>query len=64
MQFPDDDNGQLLAEIAAAGVDLSKMHQIDFFILFEQQADAEKFANRFQLMSFNSIYRGNENLEN
>ncbi len=44
MQFPDDDNGQLLAEIAAAGVDLSKMHQIDFFILFEQQADAEKFA--------------------
>ena len=44
MQFPDDDNGQLLAEIAAAGVDLSKMHQIDFFILFEQQADAEKFS--------------------
>tara|TARA_B100001057_G_scaffold32216_1_gene29251 strand:- start:1955 stop:2329 length:375 start_codon:yes stop_codon:yes gene_type:complete len=44
MQFPDDDNGQLLAEIAAAGVDLSKMHQIDFFILFEQQAYAEKFA--------------------
>lgn len=44
MQFPDDDNGQLLTEIAAAGVDLSKMHQIDFFILFEQQADAEKFA--------------------
>ena len=34
MQFPDDDNGQLLAEIAAAGVDLSKMHQVDFFILF------------------------------
>ncbi|WP_121666441.1 TonB-dependent receptor [Mesonia aquimarina] len=27
-------------------------------------ADAEKFANRFQLMSFNSIYSGNENLEN
>ncbi|MGB1301130.1 MAG: ribonuclease E inhibitor RraB, partial [Pseudoalteromonas tetraodonis] len=25
MQFPDDDNGQLLAEISAAGVDLSKM---------------------------------------
>ena len=44
MQFPDDDNGQLLAEISAAGVDLSKMQQIDFYILFEQQADAEKFA--------------------
>jgi hypothetical protein len=44
MQFPDDENGQLLAEIAAAGVDLSKMQQIDFFILFEQQTDADKFA--------------------
>jgi len=44
MQFPDDYNVQRLSEIAAAGVDLSKMHQIDFFILFEQQADAEKFA--------------------
>ena len=42
MQFPDDDNGQLLAEIAAAGIDLNKMHQVDFFILFEQEADAEK----------------------
>ncbi|WP_159432713.1 carboxypeptidase-like regulatory domain-containing protein [Mesonia phycicola] len=27
-------------------------------------ADAEKFANRFQLTNFNSIYQGNENLEN
>lgn len=44
MQFPDDDSGQLLAEIASAGIDLSKMHQIDFFLLFEQQTDAEKFA--------------------
>ncbi|AQQ02102.1 hypothetical protein B0W48_14215 [Pseudoalteromonas aliena] len=44
MQFPDDDNGQLLAEIAAEGIDLNKMHQVDFYILFEQQTDAEKFA--------------------
>ncbi|MCG7564006.1 MULTISPECIES: ribonuclease E inhibitor RraB [Pseudoalteromonas] len=43
MQFPDDDNGQLLSEIAAAGVDLTQMHSIDFFILFEQKADAERF---------------------
>ena len=33
MQFPDDDNGQLLAEIAAAGIDLNKMHQVDLFYL-------------------------------
>ncbi|KKM18401.1 hypothetical protein LCGC14_1666060 [marine sediment metagenome] len=44
MHFPDDDNGQLLAEIAAAGIDLAQMHKIDFYILFEQKVDAEKFA--------------------
>jgi tartrate dehydratase alpha subunit/fumarate hydratase class I-like protein len=48
MQFPDDDNGQLLAEIAAAGIDLSKMHQVDFYILFEQQADAQKFVSEIE----------------
>ncbi len=44
MQFPADDNGQMLAEMAAAGVDLSQVHPVDFFILFEQQNDAERFA--------------------
>ena len=38
MHFPDDDNGQLLAEIAAAGIDLAQMHTIDFYILFEQKS--------------------------
>ncbi|MDN3377128.1 MULTISPECIES: ribonuclease E inhibitor RraB [unclassified Pseudoalteromonas] len=45
MQFPDDDNGQLLTEIADAGIDLAQMHKIDFYILFEQKIEAEKFAN-------------------
>lgn len=44
MHFPDDENGQLLAEIAAAGVDLTSMQVIDFYILFEQKPEAEKFA--------------------
>ena len=44
MHFPDDDNGQLLTEIAAAGIDLARMHKIDFYILFEQKVDAETFA--------------------
>lgn len=43
MQFPNDDNGELLAEIAAAGVDLSQMQTIDFFILFEKSEDAKCF---------------------
>jgi succinate dehydrogenase flavin-adding protein (antitoxin of CptAB toxin-antitoxin module) len=44
MQFPDDENGQLLAEIAEAGIDLAQMHKIDFYILFEQKPEAEQFA--------------------
>jgi len=44
MHFPDDENGQLLAEIADAGVDLTSMQTIDFYILFEQKPEAEKFA--------------------
>ncbi|MBE0363417.1 hypothetical protein PULV_a0853 [Pseudoalteromonas ulvae UL12] len=43
MQFPDDDNGQLLADMAAAGLDLAQVHTVDFFILFEQKAEAESF---------------------
>ncbi|MGB1291036.1 MAG: ribonuclease E inhibitor RraB, partial [Pseudoalteromonas sp.] len=44
MQFPDDENGQLLTEIADAGIDLTQMHKIDFYILFEQKTEAEQFA--------------------
>ncbi|NOU50663.1 ribonuclease E inhibitor RraB [Pseudoalteromonas sp. JBTF-M23] len=43
MQFPDDDNGQLLQEIAEAGIDLTQFHLVDFFILFEQKPQAESF---------------------
>ncbi len=43
MEFPNDDNGQILAEMHQAGVDLSQLHVVDFFILFEQKGDAEQF---------------------
>lgn len=43
MQFPNDDNGQILSEMHQAGIDLSQMHNVDFFILFEKKDDAEKF---------------------
>jgi len=43
MQFPDDDNGHLLAEMAEAGINLNEMHKVDFFILFEQKEQAQSF---------------------
>tara|TARA_B100002049_G_C16083144_1_gene378149 strand:+ start:4462 stop:4791 length:330 start_codon:yes stop_codon:yes gene_type:complete len=48
MHFQDDENGQLLAEIAAAGVDLNCLQEVDFYILFEQKPDAEKFATAIE----------------
>lgn len=45
MQFPNDDNGQLLAEMADAGMDLSTFHTVDFFILFEQKSQAQNFVD-------------------
>ncbi|WP_025821719.1 ribonuclease E inhibitor RraB [Shewanella marina] len=41
MQFPDDDNGKMLAAMAESGIDLSKELDIDFFIVFDDQRDAE-----------------------
>ena len=45
MDFPSDDNGQILAEMHEAGVDLTTAHTLDFFVLFEQQEQADKFAS-------------------
>lgn len=41
MQFPDDDNGQMLAAMAQAGIDLTQPLEVDFFLVFDDQRDAE-----------------------
>ncbi|MEZ9595267.1 ribonuclease E inhibitor RraB [Shewanella sp. 10N.261.52.F9] len=41
MQFPDDDNGKMLEAMADAGIDLSQALDVDFFLVFEDQRDAE-----------------------
>ena len=42
MTFPNDDTGNVLAEMQEAGIDLVKMHDVVFFQLFEQKEQAEK----------------------
>ena len=42
MNFPDDENGSLLAEMYEAGVDLSQNADVDFFHLFEKKPQAEQ----------------------
>ena len=41
MSLPDDDNGKMLAAMADAGMDLSRSMDVDFFLVFESQRDAE-----------------------
>jgi hypothetical protein len=44
MNYPDDENGTLLREMAEAGIDLSKTHDVDFYHLFEKEPLAQKMA--------------------
>ncbi|MCH1931621.1 ribonuclease E inhibitor RraB [Shewanella acanthi] len=41
MQFPDDDNGKMLAAMAEAGIDLTQPLDVDYFLVFDDQRDAE-----------------------
>jgi hypothetical protein len=41
MQFPDDDNGQMLAAMAESGIDLTLELEVDFFLVFDDKRDAE-----------------------
>lgn len=44
MEFPLDDTGQVLAEMHAAGIDLTVVHTVVFFHLFEQESQARAMA--------------------
>lgn len=44
MTFPNDETGQVLAEMQQAGIDLSILHNVIFFQLFEKKEQAEAMA--------------------
>ncbi|MCP4984809.1 MAG: ribonuclease E inhibitor RraB [Colwellia sp.] len=48
MNFPDDETGQVLAEMHQAGIDLSQPHDVVFFHLFEQESQAQAMAAHIQ----------------
>jgi len=41
MNYPSDETGQVLAEMQEAGIDLSIIHDVVFFHLFEQESQAQ-----------------------
>lgn len=42
--YPDDDNGNVLWQMAEDGDDLSEPHEIEYSIAFQEQSQAEKCA--------------------
>lgn len=47
MQFPNDETGQILQEMADAGFDFNEEYVVDFFALFHNEDDAEDVAKIF-----------------
>jgi sugar diacid utilization regulator len=45
MNFPNDETGQVLADMQQAGIDLTQQHAVVFFQLFEQQSQAQAMAD-------------------
>lgn len=45
MNFPSDETGQVLAEMQQAGIDLTVVHDVVFFHLFEQESQAIAMAD-------------------
>jgi hypothetical protein len=46
VQFPDDENGAVLRRMAASGFDFSQAHDVDFYAVFEERAEAALVARQ------------------
>ena len=46
MQFPNDENGDVLRRMAASGFDFNQVHDVDFFALFRVKEDAALVARQ------------------
>lgn len=49
MSFPNDDTGQVLAEMHAEGIDFSSIHKVVFFQLFEKKEDAQAMVDHLAI---------------
>ena len=47
MQYPNDETGQILQEMAQEGFDFSEEYVVDFFALFHNEQDADAVAKLF-----------------
>jgi Regulator of ribonuclease activity B len=59
MEFPYDENGDVLRQLCEAGMDMSAEHDIDFWHLFDDQEDAEEMVRRVGTMGIQARTREN-----
>jgi len=52
MEFPDDENGDVLRRMAANGDDLSLPRNIDFTVVFPNESTAQQFAKHFHELGY------------
>jgi hypothetical protein len=52
MEFPDDENGDVLRRMAANGDDLSLPRNIDFTVVFPIESTAQQFAKHFHELGY------------
>lgn len=63
MIHPDDDNGDVLRRMEAKGDTLTRPRNIDFTVVFPEQATAEQFAKHFRDQGYTVSVEGSESGE-
>src|SRR5262245_56593301 len=59
MEYPHDENGDVLRQMYEAGMDMSAEHEIDLWHLFDDQDDAEEMVRRVGTMGIQARMKEN-----
>jgi Regulator of ribonuclease activity B len=57
LDFPDDENGDVLRRMAASGDDLSKPRQIDFTVAVPGESEAATLAERYRRQGYDVSFK-------
>ena len=63
MEFPDDENGDVLRRLQSDGDDLTQPRDIDFIVAFPEGRAAQEFAAQMQRSGYNVVVEQNNTSE-
>jgi len=55
MEFPNDENGDVLRRLVSSGDDLSKPRDIDFVVVFREEDSAQAFADQIRQLGYQVV---------